>query len=86
MLLDAVGKRLSRKKIHGLVRLKACEGRQRARLFELGAVVREEPADDGGWILELELVERDFRRFVKRENLSLDILQQPLADESVALN
>ena len=86
MLLDAVGQRLSRKKIHGLVRLKASEGRQRALLFDLGAVIREEPADDGGWVLELELVERDFRRFVKRENLSLDILQQPLTDESAALN
>jgi GTP-binding protein HflX len=86
LLLGAVGKRLSRKKIHGMVRLQACQGRQRALLFDLGAVVREEPADDGGWMLELELIERDFRRFVKRENLSLDILEVPQAEGSVASN
>jgi len=84
LLLEAVGKRLSRKKIHGMVRLQAGQGRQRALLFDLGAVVREEPADDGGWMLELELIERDFRRFVKRENLSLDILEVPQAEGSAA--
>lgn len=86
LLLDAVANRLSRKKIHGVVRLQACQGRQRALLFDLGAVVSEAPADDGGWVLELELIERDFRRFVKRENLSLDILEKPLPDSSAAFN
>jgi len=86
LLLDAVGTRLSRKKIHGKVRLQACQGRQRALLFDMGAVVREATSDDGGWVLELELIERDFRRFIKRENLSLDILEVPLAEEPAALN
>jgi len=86
LLLDAVANRLSRKKLHGVVRLQACQGRQRALLFDMGAVVSEAPADDGGWVLELELIERDFRRFVKRENLSLDILEKPLPDSSAALN
>jgi GTP-binding protein HflX len=86
LLLDAVANRLSRKKVHGRVRLQACQGRQRALLFDLGAVVSEAPADDGGWVLELELIERDFRRFVKRENLSLDILEKSLPDNSAALN
>lgn len=86
LLLNAVANRLSRKKIHGVVRLQACQGRQRALLFDMGAVVSEAPADDGGWVLELELIERDFRRFVKRENLSLDILEKPLPDSSAALN
>lgn len=85
LLLDAIANRLSRKKIHGMVRLQACQGRQRALLFDLGAVVSEAPADDGGWVLELEIIERDFRRFVKRENLSLDILERPLPDSSAAL-
>ena len=42
---------------------------------------RETPAEDGGWVLELEMVERDFRRFLKRENLPLEILETPQADE-----
>jgi len=82
LLLDAVAQRLNRRKIFGRVRLKASQGRQRALLFEMGAVVREEYADDGGWLLELETIERDFRRFIKRENLPPEILEQPQAMES----
>ena len=67
LLLEAVAGRLSRTKIHGIVRLEASQGRQRAKLFDLGAVLRETPADDGGWVLELEMEERDFRRFLKHE-------------------
>jgi len=85
LLLEAVANRLSRKKIHGMVRLQASQGRQRALLFDMGAVVSEAPSDDGGWVLELELIERDFRRFVKRENLSPEILEKSRPNKSAAL-
>jgi GTP-binding protein HflX len=74
LLLDSIGGRLRRKKVRGMMRLHPSQGRQRALLFEMGAVTQEKPADDGGWILELEMVERDFRRFLKRERLPADIL------------
>jgi hypothetical protein len=45
-------------------------------LFEMGAVVHDSPADDGGWVLELEMEERNFRRFLKREALPDEILQK----------
>ena len=82
LLLDAVARRLSRKKIHGTVRLEAGQGRQRAILFDLGAVLQETPAEDGGWMLELEMEERDFRRFLKREGLPPEILEMPQAEDS----
>ncbi|MGI9202829.1 MAG: ribosome rescue GTPase HflX [Woeseiaceae bacterium] len=75
LLLDAVANRLSRKKIHGVIRLTASQGRQRALLFDMGAVTGETLGDDGGWILELSMIERDFRRFLKRENLPPEILE-----------
>jgi GTP-binding protein HflX len=84
LLLDAVARRLSRKKIHGIIRLDTSQGRLRALLFEMGAVMQESPADGGGWMLELEMEERDFRRFLKRENLPPDILEVPQADKSAA--
>ena len=84
LLLDAVARRLKPKKIHGTVRLDASQGRQRAKLFDLGAVVQEEPADDGGWLIELEMPERDFRRFLKREKLPADVLETPQADKPAA--
>jgi len=77
LLLSSIGDRLRPKKVYGKLRLQAEQGRQRALLFEMGAVVSEQPNDEGGWILELEVGERDFRRFLKHENLPENILEQP---------
>ena len=77
LLLSAIGDRLRPKMVNGRLRLQADQGRQRAMLFEAGAVVQEKPTDDGGWVLELEMGERDFKRFLKREKLPADILEQP---------
>lgn len=76
LLLSSISGRLPRKKVRGQMRLDPRQGRQRAALFELGAVVREQSAEDGGWILEFEMAERDFRRFLKRENLPVDIFHE----------
>jgi len=76
LLLAAIGGRLRRKKVRGLMQLNPSQGRQRALLFDMGAVLQEQSAEDGGWILELELAERDFRRFLKREKLPADVLRE----------
>ena len=87
MLLDAVGDRLRRKTLHGVMRLQSSQGRQRAQLFEIGAVLNEEVCEDGGWKLELKLAERDLQRFLKRENLADDLLEPlPGAPSATALN
>jgi GTPase len=83
MLLDAISQRLRRKTLHGIVHLLPSQGRQRAKLFELGAVLCEETTDDGGWDLELKMAEKDLRRFVKRENLPADLLT-PLSEQEAA--
>jgi len=75
LLLDAIGRRLKRQKVNGVMKLRPNQGRQRAKLFEMGAVRRERAADDGGWLLELEMIERDFRRFMKHEGLSAEVLK-----------
>jgi GTP-binding protein HflX len=76
LLLNAISTRLRKTKVHGIIRLRPGQGRQRAMLFEMGAVVHDSPADDGGWVLELEMEERNFRRFLKREALPDEILQK----------
>ena len=83
MLLEAIDERLQRKTLHGLMRLAPTQGRQRARLFELGAVLSEQPCDDGGWNLELKMAESDLRRFLKRENLPANLLE-PLPVQETA--
>jgi GTP-binding protein HflX len=70
MLTDAIARRLRQKTVHRVIHLLSAEGRQRARLFELGAVVREEVQQEGGWTLELKMTEKDLKRFLKRENLA----------------
>ncbi|MBT8080215.1 MAG: GTPase HflX, partial [Gammaproteobacteria bacterium] len=74
LLLETIAERLRPRTVHGTMRLQPGQGRQRALLFESGAVLREQASDDGGWILEIEMGEREFRRFLKRENLSADVL------------
>ncbi len=69
LLLEAIAHRLRRQRVQGMMRLRPDQGRQRARLFELGAVEEETVLDDGGWLLELKLGERDLQRFLKRESL-----------------
>ncbi len=70
LLKGAIAKRLCQKTVNRVVRLLPSEGRQRAKLFELGAVLSEEDMPDGGWTLELKMTEKDLRRFLKRENLA----------------
>ncbi len=83
LLLDAISHRLRRKTLHGIIHLHPSQGRQRAKLFELGAVLGEVTTEDGGWELELKMVERDLQRFLKRENLAADLLT-PLAEPEAA--
>ena len=85
LLLDTIGERLQRPMVHGTVHLLPSQGRQRALLFDLGAVSRETAGEDGGWILELEMGAREFNRFIKRENLPADFLAPMASDSSKAV-
>ncbi len=75
LLLEALSDRLRRKTLHRLIHLQPSQGRLRARLFELGAVLNEQIDEDGGWTLELEMAEQDLKRFVKRENIDPELLE-----------
>ena len=69
MLREAIAQKLRQKTLHRFLRLDPGQGRQRAKLFEMGAVLNEEALEDGGWSLELKMSEKDLRRFLKRESL-----------------
>jgi GTP-binding protein HflX len=83
LLKDAIANRLRRKTAHRIIHLQPAQGRQRAKLFELGAVLSEEVSDDGSWTLELRMSEKDLRRFLKHENLSVEQLG-PTSDVAAA--
>jgi GTP-binding protein HflX len=85
LLPAAIGDRLCRKKVKGSIRLEPGQGRLRAILFELGAVREETVLEDGGWLLELNLGEREFSRLIKRENLPADVVERVAYSESSEL-
>ena len=85
LLPQVIGDRLRRKKVNGTIRLKPSQGRLRAVLFEMRAVSEETALEDGGWLLGLNLGEREFSRLLKRENLSADILETVAIDSASEL-
>jgi GTP-binding protein HflX len=88
MLKEAIASRLRRKTTHRKIHLQPAQGRQRAKLFELGAVLNEEVSEDGSWTLELRMAEKDLRRFLKRENLQIEQITdqlEPAPDEATAV-
>jgi len=91
MLVEAIASRLRRKTTHWSINLRPDQGRQRAKLFELGAVLNEEVLEDGSWALELRMAEKDLRRFLKHENLRIEQMVEqrepsPLATAATAAN
>jgi GTP-binding protein HflX len=81
MLKEAIANRLRQKTTHLTIHLQPAQGRQRAKLFELGAVLNEEVLEDGSWTLELRMAEKDLRRFLKRENLPIEQVSDQLESE-----
>ncbi len=87
LLKEAIANRLCKRTVQRIIRLEASQGRQRAKLFELGAVLSEEDLEDGGWVLELRLTEKDLQRFLKTENLAVEQLDAvPLPEPAPAAN
>ena len=55
LLRAAIAERLDLEKLARRVELTPAEGRLRARLYEMGAVLHEHALDDGGWRLDVTL-------------------------------
>ncbi|MGB5489915.1 MAG: hypothetical protein WBM76_03705, partial [Woeseiaceae bacterium] len=87
MLKDAIARRLRQKTVQRIIHLPPSQGRQRAKLFELGAVTSEQALEEGGWSLALKMTEKDLRRFLKRENLAeRDLEPLPMKPSATAAN
>ena len=87
LLKEAIARRLQQKTVHRYIQLDSAQGRERARLFELGAVLNEDVLEEGGWLLELKMAEKDLRRFLKHENLADDqLVAAPITQSAPAAN
>ena len=87
LLKEAIAQRLCKRTVQRYMRLEPSQGRQRAKLFDLGAVLREEVLEDGSWLLELKLTEKDLQRFLKTENLADEqLVEAPVTGSAPAAN
>ena len=61
---------LKKNVILGEIKLDNNQGRQRAKLFQMGAVKTENIQEDGSWNLILEIKKEDIHSFLKKEGIS----------------
>jgi len=69
LLREALAERFGARLVRLRLRLGARHGRARAELFRRGAVLGETATDDGGWLIEVELGERELDALCRREGL-----------------
>jgi GTPase len=68
-LIDAIAQFLGPQIVHGQLRLAPQFGRARARLFEAGAVLREQVLSNGDSELEISMPKASFEQFCRNEGL-----------------
>jgi len=80
LVLAAINERLQKELVVEHLGLPPSAGRLHARLYQLGQVMHEEIADDGFWIMDVELTRQDWDNLCKHDRLSdyiLPINQSP---------
>jgi GTP-binding protein HflX len=67
LLLQALAEFFRRNHVRQWLNLEPTAGRLHALLHERGSVLSEEPTDSGGWMMEVDMSEREFLRLMKEE-------------------
>ncbi|MBS0396019.1 MAG: GTPase HflX [Proteobacteria bacterium] len=70
LLREALAERFGARLVRSALRLEPRHGRARAELYRRAAVLAESPTDDGGWLVEVELAERDLEALCRREGIA----------------
>jgi len=77
-LVDAVSAQLQGELITCVIRLDGKNARLRAQLFEMGAVLGEKIADDGAWLINVELTEPQAERLASQDSKARAVFSEPL--------
>ncbi len=72
LLQTALDQCFSADQLHEWIRVPAANGRLRARLFDLGKVLKEQVEENGDLLLEVELARRDFEALQKIEGVQAE--------------
>jgi len=72
-ILSVISDFISKNVILGRIKLTNRQGRQRAKLFQMGAVREEKILKDGSWELLLKIKKQDIHRFLKKESMKANV-------------
>ncbi|MBU2706198.1 GTPase HflX [Zooshikella marina] len=67
LIKQAIAELLGECVVEATLQLKPSQGRLRAELFRLGAVLDERSEDHGGWLIRVRMQQHDLQRLAKRE-------------------
>ena len=76
-LLSRIADRVRPHRRRGWLTLSARQGRERALLYAKDAVKHEEIGKGGEFILQLEIAEQDWQRFIKQTGVDADLVKHP---------
>lgn len=76
LLQQALAEVFQEEVFHEWIRLGPGDGRLRSRLFDMGAVRTERMDEQGNWLLEIELQQRDLNTLAREEGISLPITSE----------
>lgn len=74
-LLESITKHLNQHKKPHYIKLPVSAGQLRAKLFDIGAVKREDTDNKDGWLLEVELEEFKLHKLCKEANLDISNIE-----------
>jgi GTP-binding protein HflX len=80
-LRQAVSDWLSSERINRWIRLGGCHGRLRAQLFDLGVVSEERIAENGSWIIHVDVPRETAERLARLPGADGDIARQQLLND-----
>ncbi|HMM77610.1 MAG TPA: GTPase HflX [Gammaproteobacteria bacterium] len=84
LLRAAIAERLDLEKLARRITLAPADGRLRAQLYEMGAVLHEKPLDEGGWQLEVTLSPSRWARLFPERPLPAPVVDEARASDGAA--
>jgi len=75
LLVEAIAEFFRQNRVHEHLRLPPAAGRIRARLFELDGVVKETLDENGDWLLEIDLDQRELAQMKKMAGFSEEMIE-----------
>jgi GTP-binding protein HflX len=86
LLRAALAERFGTRLLRETLVLSARHGRARAELYRRSSVLEEQPMDDGGWHVRVELSARDLDEFCRRESIARPAVAPAACDGDARLS